>query len=145
MFRPDFLSVSIQDIRTVCSRLGYWSPDMYLLMTVFLSCTFILIINYIKLKTGNFLSIILDKMPRSFSRSQSRSRSRSGRSRSRSRTRTRSRSRSPSCPRDVDPKNWRSLFIGYLPNHATMDDVESFFKGYGDIESISLKPGYGKR
>jgi len=24
-----------------------------------------------------------------------------------------------------------------------MDDVESFFKGYGDIESISLKPGYG--
>ena len=25
-----------------------------------------------------------------------------------------------------------------------MDDVESFFKGYGDIESISLKPGYGK-
>ena len=26
-----------------------------------------------------------------------------------------------------------------------MDDVESFFKGYGDIESISLKPGYGKK
>lgn len=24
-----------------------------------------------------------------------------------------------------------------------MDDVESFFKGFGDIESISLKPGYG--
>merc|ERR1711962_1290537 len=75
---------------------------------------------------------LTDNMPRSFSQSRSRSRSR-----------TRSRSRSPTCPRDVDPKNWRSLFIGYLPNHATMDDVESFFKGYGDIESISLKPGYG--
>lgn len=24
-----------------------------------------------------------------------------------------------------------------------MDDVEAFFKGYGEIESISLKPGYG--
>ena len=50
---------------------------------------------------------------------------------------SRSRSRSPS-----QRKN--QLYIGYLPNHATMDDVEDFFKGYGTIKSINLKPGYGK-
>ena len=64
-------------------------------------------------------------------------------SRSRSRSPTRSRSRSPPCPRDIQSKDWRSLFVGYLPNHATMDDVENFFKGFGQIEAISLKPGYG--
>merc|ERR1711953_1391408 len=71
---------------------------------------------------------------------QSRSRSAS-RSRSRSFSRSRSRSRAP--PDGVTPHDWKSLFIGYLPNHATMDDVEDFFKGYGDIVAISLKPGYG--
>ena len=60
-----------------------------------------------------------------------------------SRSRSLSRSRSPECPRDQDPKKWKSLFIGYLPNHAKMDDVEDFFHGYGEIDSISLKPGYG--
>ena len=50
---------------------------------------------------------------------------------------SRSRSRSPS-----QRKN--QIYIGYLPNHATMDDVEDFFKGYGTIKSINLKPGYGK-
>ena len=25
-----------------------------------------------------------------------------------------------------------------------MDDVEDFFRGYGEIESISLKPGFGE-
>lgn len=60
-----------------------------------------------------------------------------------SRSRSLSRSTSPECPRDQDPKKWKSLFIGYLPNHAKMDDVEDFFDGYGEIDSISLKPGYG--
>ena len=60
-----------------------------------------------------------------------------------SRSRSLSLSISPECPRDQDPKKWKSLFIGYLPNHAKMDDVEDFFDGYGEIDSISLKPGYG--
>jgi len=60
-----------------------------------------------------------------------------------SRSRSLSRSISPECPRDQDPKKWKSLFIGYLPNHAKMDDVEDFFDGFGEIDSISLKPGYG--
>lgn len=70
----------------------------------------------------------------------SRSRSRSV---SRSRSPSRSRSRSPQPPNGIQSKDWRSLFVGYLPNHATMDDVEEFFKGFGKIEAISLKPGYG--
>lgn len=49
---------------------------------------------------------------------------------------SRSRSRSPAQRRN-------QIYIGYLPNHATMDDVEDFFKGYGAIKSINLKPGYG--
>jgi len=35
------------------------------------------------------------------------------------------------------------LYIGYLPNQARMSDVEEFFKGFGHIKSINLKPGYG--
>ena len=35
------------------------------------------------------------------------------------------------------------IYIGYLPNHARMSDVEEFFKGFGHIKSINLKPGYG--
>merc|ERR1711970_33140 len=37
----------------------------------------------------------------------------------------------------------RQVYIGYLPNDARMEDVEDFFKGYGPIKSINLKPGYG--
>jgi len=48
------------------------------------------------------------------------------------------RSRSPD-----DGKLRNQIYIGYLPNHATMDDVEDFFKGYGKIKTINLKPGYG--
>jgi len=51
---------------------------------------------------------------------------------------TRSRSRSPS-----GEKFKNQIYVGYLPNHATMDDVEEFFKGYGKIKTINLKPGYG--
>ena len=50
---------------------------------------------------------------------------------------SRSRSRSP------DDKFKNQIYVGYLPNHATMDDVEDFFKGYGPIKTINLKPGYG--
>merc|ERR1712156_28927 len=35
------------------------------------------------------------------------------------------------------------VYIGYLPNDARMEDVEDFFKGYGKIKSVNLKPGYG--
>ena len=35
------------------------------------------------------------------------------------------------------------VYIGYLPNQARMSDVEEFFKGFGHIKSINLKPGYG--
>jgi len=35
------------------------------------------------------------------------------------------------------------VYVGFLPNHATMEDCEQFFKGYGKIKSINLKPGYG--
>lgn len=35
------------------------------------------------------------------------------------------------------------VYVGFLPNHATMEDCEVFFKGYGKIKSINLKPGYG--
>merc|ERR1712142_147097 len=35
------------------------------------------------------------------------------------------------------------VYIGYLPNDARMEDVEDFFKGYGRIKSVNLKPGYG--
>ena len=35
------------------------------------------------------------------------------------------------------------VYVGYLPNNATMEDVEHFFRGYGKIKSINLKPGYG--
>ena len=51
---------------------------------------------------------------------------------------TRSRSRSSDGP------SQNQVYIGYLPNHATMEDVEEFFKGYGHIKTINLKPGYGK-
>jgi len=51
---------------------------------------------------------------------------------------SRSRSRSP------EEKFKNQIYVGYLPNHATMDDVEDFFKGYGPIKTINLKPGYGK-
>jgi len=37
----------------------------------------------------------------------------------------------------------KQVYIGYLPNDARMDDVEEFFKGFGKIRSINLKPGYG--
>jgi len=37
----------------------------------------------------------------------------------------------------------KQVYIGYLPNDARMDDVEDFFKGFGKIKSINLKPGYG--
>merc|ERR1712183_336022 len=35
------------------------------------------------------------------------------------------------------------VYIGYLPNDARMEDVEDFFKGYGKVKSVNLKPGYG--
>ena len=35
------------------------------------------------------------------------------------------------------------VYVGFLPNNATMEDVEHFFRGYGKIKSINLKPGYG--
>jgi arginine/serine-rich splicing factor 4/5/6 len=35
------------------------------------------------------------------------------------------------------------VYVGFLPNHATMRDVETFFKGYGKVKSVNLKPGYG--
>ena len=37
----------------------------------------------------------------------------------------------------------KQVYIGFLPNDARMDDVEEFFKGFGKIRSINLKPGYG--
>merc|ERR1712147_40033 len=37
----------------------------------------------------------------------------------------------------------KQVYIGYLPNDARMEDVGEFFKGYGAIKSINLKPGYG--
>ena len=42
-----------------------------------------------------------------------------------------------------NPKH--QIFVGYLPDDATMDDVEDLFKPYGNVKSINLKPGYGKR
>ena len=41
-----------------------------------------------------------------------------------------------------NPKH--QIFVGYLPDDATMDDVEDLFKQYGNVKSINLKPGYGK-
>lgn len=35
------------------------------------------------------------------------------------------------------------VYVGFLPNNATMEDVEHFFRGYGKVKSINLKPGYG--
>jgi len=35
------------------------------------------------------------------------------------------------------------IFVGYLPDEATMDDVEDLFKPFGNVKSINLKPGYG--
>lgn len=51
-------------------------------------------------------------------------------------------SRSPS-PRGGGGDTYHQVYIGFLPNHATMKDVESFFEGYGKVKSINLKPGYG--
>ena len=35
------------------------------------------------------------------------------------------------------------LFLGRLSNHTRESDVERFFKGYGKIQEILLKNGYG--
>jgi|SRR6218665_2437559 len=35
------------------------------------------------------------------------------------------------------------LYVGRLPNSAREKDVEKFFKGYGKINEIVLKNGYG--
>ncbi|CBY33879.1 unnamed protein product [Oikopleura dioica] len=40
-----------------------------------------------------------------------------------------------------NPKH--QIFVGYLPDEATMDDVEDLFKPFGNVKSINLKPGYG--
>jgi len=40
------------------------------------------------------------------------------------------------------PKSTR-VFLGNLAHQATERDVEKFFKGYGILEEISLKQGYG--
>ena len=34
------------------------------------------------------------------------------------------------------------VFIGHLPRRADKRDIEKFFKGYGRIQDIHLKPGY---
>lgn len=35
------------------------------------------------------------------------------------------------------------MYIGRLPYHAREKDVERFFRGYGRINDIMLKNGYG--
>ena len=41
-----------------------------------------------------------------------------------------------------DRERGSRVFIGHLPHRADKRDIEKFFKGYGRIQDIQVKPGF---